>query len=90
MGSKVVTISIWELLHKILLTIPILEIVRSWNDNNFKKNNSNLAVEKNFGDDRHNFKFEIVTFTISNFEIVTTTISNFEIVSTFEIILYKI
>ena len=70
MGSKVVTIPIWELLHKILLTIPILEIVRSWNDNNFKKNNSNLAVEKNFGDDGHNFKFEIVTFTISKFEIV--------------------
>ena len=70
MGSKVVTIPIWELLHKMLLTIPILEIVRSWNDNNLKKNNSNLAVEKNFGDDGHNFKFEIVTFTISKFEIV--------------------
>ena len=65
-----VTIPIWELLHKILLTIPILEIVRSWNDNNFKKNNSNLAVEKNFGDDGHNSNMGIVTFTISKFEIV--------------------
>ena len=53
-----------------LLTIPILGIVRSWSDNNFKKNNSNLGVEKNFGDDGHNSNMEIVTFTISKFEIV--------------------
>ena len=53
-----------------LLTIPILGIEGLGAMTISKKNNSNLPVEKNFGDDGHNFKIEIVTFTISKFEIV--------------------